>query len=89
MIRQYSNKEILQIIGENARRYRRELNLSQLELAASTGLSTSTIQLFESGKINISLSNLLTIMRSLGQIENITALFPEQPENPYKTFRRY
>lgn len=84
MIRQYSNKEILKIIGENAKRYRKEARLSQEKLAASTGLSTASIQKFESGEANISLTNLLSIMRALGQIENAAMLFPEQPENPYK-----
>lgn len=84
MIRQYSNREILQIIGENAKNYRKEAKLSQEKLAAITGLSTASIQQFETGKANISILNLLSIMRALGQIENIASLFPEQPENPYK-----
>ena len=83
MIRHYNNKEILQLLGENERRYRKALKLTQEELAMNTGLSLSTIQKFESGDANISLQNFLNIMRATGQIENIIQLFPQQPENPY------
>jgi len=84
MIKQFSNKEIKRIIGENARSYRKELGMSQQSLADKCGLSVSIIQRFEKGTANINLSNLLMIMRMLGQIENASSLFPEHPINPYK-----
>ena len=63
------------------------LSLSQEELAANSRISLSTVQKLDTGKENISLNNLLTILRLLGLIENIDQLIPEQPENPYRNFR--
>ena len=84
MLKSYSNKELKTLIGERIRIYRKNLSLSQEELANDSGISLSTIQKFESGKANLGLDNLLTILRRLGLIENIDQLLPEQPENPYK-----
>ena len=83
MIRQYSNKEIQEIIGERARKYRKNTGMSQKELSKATGLSLSSIQKFESGKANVNLDNFLNILRALGQIESIDLLFPDQPLSPY------
>lgn len=87
LLKSYSNKELQTLIGERAKTYRKNLSLSQEELAANSGISLSTVQKFETGKANISLNNLLTILRHLGLIENIDQLIPEQPENPYRNFR--
>lgn len=83
MIRKYSNKEILEMIGERSRIYRKNMGISQRQLSESTGLSLSTVQKYEAGKANISLDSLLTILRALGQIESIDRLLPEQPLSPY------
>ena len=84
MIRQFTDKEILQIIGERARVYRRMHDMSQEELAKACGVSTSTIQHFETGKGNITLSNFIKLLRHIGQIETLDIILPEQPESPYK-----
>lgn len=86
MLKPCPNKEIMILLGERARTYRKNLSLSQEELAVNAGISLSTVQKFETGKANTSLNNLLTILRHLGLIENINLLIPEQPENPYKNF---
>lgn len=83
MLKPYSNKEIMMLLGERAKTYRQNLSMSQEQLAGESGISLSTIQKFESGKANISLNNLLTILRRLGQIENVDQLLLEQPKNPY------
>jgi len=83
MLKQYTDKEILEIIGERIGTLRRRLGMSQEKIAISTGLSLSTIQRFESGKANISLTNFIEILRQTGQIENIDNLLPDQPESPY------
>lgn len=83
MVKQYTDKEILEIIGERTGTLRRRLGMSQEKFATSTGLSLSTIQRFESGKANISLTNFIEILRQTGQIEHIDDLLPEQPESPY------
>lgn len=83
MLKQYTNKEILEIIGERTRLNRQRIGVSQEEFAKASGLSLSTIQRFESGKANVSLINFIEILRRTGQLENIDKLLPEQPESPY------
>ena len=84
LLKQLSDSEISEYLGERIKTYRKEAKISQKRLANDTGLSTSTIQKFETGKMNISVLNLFAIMRTLGLIENVSLLFPEQPHNPYK-----
>lgn len=84
MLKQYTNKEILEIIGERTRINRKNIGSSQEELAKASGLSLSTIQRFESGMANISILNFIEILRRTGQLENIDKLIPEQPESPYR-----
>lgn len=84
MLKQYTNKEILEIIGERTRLNRQRIGVSQEEFAKASGLSLSTIQRFESGKANVSLINFIEILRRTGQLENIDKLLPEQPESPYR-----
>lgn len=84
MLRQYSNKELVALLGERARIYRQNLSLSQEDLAYNAGVSLSTLQKFETGKANISLMNFLSIIRHLGRIESLDLIFPDLPRNPYK-----
>lgn len=84
MLKQFSNSELAVLIGERITIYRKNLSLSQADLAKQAGLSLSTMQKLESGKANISLSNLLSVLRYLGLLENLNLLLPEQPLNPYK-----
>lgn len=60
-----SNEEILLDIGTRIRKRRRALNLSQNQLAFEAGLRRETINKIESGKINLSLINLVAIIQVL------------------------
>lgn len=84
MLKEKTSKQILEIVGQRIRTFRVRLGLSQEELATACGLSLSTIQRFESGKANVSLTNFIEILRRTGQIEHIDNLLPDQPESPYK-----
>lgn len=89
MIKECSNTEIVSLIGKRLRQYRLNLAVTQKEMAQSTGISLPTIQKLESGRAsNITLFNLLIIMRYLGIIENVDSLVPEQPESPYQLTRQ-
>ena len=84
MIKEYSNTQIIQLLGERFRTYRVNLRMTQKELSERSGISVPTIQKFEAGNAtNISLSTLLTLMRNTGLIEFADKLIPEQPISPY------
>lgn len=85
-LKKYSNVQILQILGLRFRDYRLLANLSQGDLAKAAGVSVSTVHKFETGSItNMNITNLMALLRSVGLLERIDDLIPEQPENPYLT----
>lgn len=84
MIKQYSDTEILQLLGERFRRYRIALGLTQAELSAKAGVSKMTIHKFELGSAgNVSTLTLLSLLRYTGLIEHFDALIPDVPDSPY------
>ena len=83
-LKQYSDTQILQILGMRFKDYRLGLNLSQEELAKAAAVSVSTIHKFETGTItNLTTTNLMALLRQVGLLERIDELIPEQPANPY------
>ncbi len=79
-----SEPDIIRILGERFRDYRLNCQLTQKDLAARTGISLKTISNFESGKAsNITMINFLTLLRTVGQLQNIDELLPEVPLSPY------
>lgn len=61
-----SRPDVLACVGDNVRRLRQEVGLSQAALAEASGLSRRMIVGIESGEANISLSNLDRIAAALG-----------------------
>lgn len=89
MLKELSNSEITNMLGERLQQYRLILNITQKELSEKSMVSLPTIQKLESGKAkNITFNNLMSILRQLGLIENIDKLVPEQPESPYQKRHR-
>jgi len=89
MIEDYSNSEIVELLGRRFREYRLNLNLSQEHVCSQSGVSIATLRNFESGKAhNISLGVLLSLMRCIGIVSNAESLMPEQPENPFRIIRK-
>lgn len=83
-IKQFSNTQILQLLGVRFKEYRLLMNLSQGDLAKASGVSVSTIHKFETGTItNMNITNLLALLRQVGLLERVDDLIPEQPANPY------
>ena len=83
-IYQYTSTEIVQILGQRERTYRILLGMTQKELAERSGISVPTLQAFEKGTSrDITLSTLLRILRSIGQLEGADTLLAEIPESPY------
>ncbi len=60
-----SNEEIAQIIGENVRRYRKEMKYTQKRLAEEADIDRSAIVKLERGKYLPTVTFLLAISRTL------------------------
>lgn len=79
-----SNAEIVQELGEQFRDYRLNAKLTQQEVADKIGVSLITIRNFETGKAkNITLNNLLSLLRIVGRLDAVNELLPPIPISPY------
>lgn len=80
----YSAPELVKMLGCRFKDYRLRANMTQKEVAEMTGLSVLTVYRFENGMVtNVSLSTFLLLMKSVGCINDLNNLMPEQPESPY------
>lgn len=80
----YSAPELVKMLGRRFKDYRMRANWTQKEVAEMSGLSILTIHRFENGSVgNISLSTFLLLLKSVGCINDLDELMPEQPESPY------
>lgn len=81
---EYSAPELVRMLGERFKDYRLRANMTQKEAAEMSGLSVLTIHRFENGTVgNISLATFLLLLKSVGCINDLNELMPEQPESPY------
>lgn len=81
---EYSSPELVRMLGSRFKEYRLRVNMTQKEVAEMSGLSVLTIHRFENGTTgNISLGNFLLLLKSVGCINDLDELMPEQPESPY------
>lgn len=81
---EFSAPELVRMLGTRFKDYRLRANLTQKEVAEMAGLSVLTIHRFENGTVgNISLSTFLLLLKSVGCINDLDELMPEQPESPY------
>jgi len=71
-----TNNKILQNIGRNIRKYRKQKGWSQEELAFECGLHRTYIGSIERGERNITVLNLITIQNELEV--KISDLFPDE-----------
>jgi transcriptional regulator with XRE-family HTH domain len=77
-----TNDVIIKEIGKRLKARRIALDITQKELATESGVSQRTISGLENGE-NISLDNLLSILRVLRLLQDINLLFPEIKVNPF------
>lgn len=68
-------------IVEEAKQRRRTQKLTQVRLAELAGVSTPTISHFESGKKDIQLSSVISILTVLGMNDQRTLVFTQQDEH--------
>jgi transcriptional regulator with XRE-family HTH domain len=81
-----SDTAILNKLGTRLKASRISSGLKQQELAAESGVGVSTIAKIESGQ-SVSLSLLVSVMRTLGLLENLDLLVPEQKPSPIELLR--
>lgn len=80
----YTAPEIVTQLGEQYRKYRMLLGMTQKEVAEKAGLSVMTLQKFESGTSrDVSLTTVIRLWRVIGQLDNMKELLPEIPDSPY------
>lgn len=77
-----NNNEILIDLGKQIRKTRIEKKMSQDDLSKHSGVSVHSISNIENGK-DFSVSNLISILRSLSLLENLNLLVPDIAPNPY------
>lgn len=81
MFAEMTDSAILTCIGTRLREYRLRANLMQSELAKSANVGLGTIVKLEQGKPTSTLL-LISVMRSLGMLENFDLFVPEPPVSP-------
>lgn len=74
--------QLAEIIGESVKGRRLLKNISQDELAELSGVSRPSIIRFETGKGNISLMNLLSILKALDMANELKTIFKGREESP-------
>lgn len=80
----YSAPELVRMLGSRFKDYRLRANLTQKEVAEQAGLSVLSVYRFENGVVtNIALSTFLLLLKTVGCINDLNELMPEQPESPY------
>lgn len=76
-----SEPAILQKMGRRIRDYRMRMEMTQSELAEKSGVSMGTIVRVEQGN-PISTLLLISILRTMGLLENLEVLLPELSISP-------
>lgn len=76
-----NNQALLTLIGESIQLRRVKALLSQDDLARLSGVSVASIARLETGKGNLSLSNLLSLLKALSMGNELAVVFA-QPASP-------
>ncbi len=81
-----SDTAILKRLGTRLKACRISRGMQQNELAVESGVGVSTVAKIEKGQA-VSFSLLLSVMRTLGLLENLDLLVPEQKPSPIQMLR--
>lgn len=80
-------KTLLQIIGQNVFRYRKEAGLTQEQLSERTGLTTGTISKVERGTMAVMVATLYSIAEAL-HVTCDALLYPQATSASIKSIER-
>ena len=81
-----SDPAILKKLGKRLKDYRISQRFKQQELAEESGVGISTIAKIEKGQ-SVSFSLLISVMRTLGLLDNLELLVPEQRISPFELLK--
>ena len=81
-----SDPAIFNKLGTRMKAYRISRGMKQQELASESGVGISTIAKIERGQ-SVSLSLFVSIMRTLGLLENFDLLIPEPKPSPLELLK--
>jgi transcriptional regulator with XRE-family HTH domain len=80
-----SNSEIISELGGRFKEYRLFCNLTQKDVSEQSGVSIFAISQFEKGEArNIGFGTILSLLRSIGFLEEAEKLLPPLPMLPYQ-----
>lgn len=77
-----SNQELLRLLGSSLKGRRLQKDISQEELSELSGVSKPSITRLETGKGNISLLNLLSILKSMEMADELKLIFKNPEASP-------
>lgn len=78
-----TNQDIIELLSRRIKEYRLAARISQKEMAEKSGISLATISHFEQGvSKNLTLNNLISILRVIGMEQRLNDLLPELPMPP-------
>jgi transcriptional regulator with XRE-family HTH domain len=78
---------ILRELGKRVRRRRLERDQAQADLATEAGIGEATLRRFEAGD-SITLTNLIRVLRALGELGGLDSVLPEAIVSPIELARR-
>ena len=76
-----TDEAIMAELGEKIRQVRLRMNITQGKLAEEAGIAKRTLERFEKGQ-SVQLTNLIRILRTIGYINELLALIPDQVNSP-------
>ena len=77
-----SNRQLIKIIGGSIKARRLQQNITQEQLSKLSGVSLASVTRFETGKGNISLQNLFSILKTLNMADELKAVFSSPRASP-------
>lgn len=86
-LEQLSDQQILAKLAGRLRSERLQRNITQQALADLAGVGVATLRRFESGEGNLSLLNLIALLRALGLMHLLDGLLRDQDISPMTSLR--
>ena len=80
-MQELTSQAVLIKLSELVRKYRIDMNLSQVELSEKAGISLRSVTNFENGS-DVKLSNFIKILKALELADNLQILIPDVSKRP-------
>ena len=82
-----SDQKILEALAHRFRALRLERNITQSQLAADAGIGVATLRRFERGEGNLSLLNMIALMKALDCFTQLEHFLEQPGDSPMQTLR--